>query len=117
MFFLYLHRQKNEFMNMQFEDMDLQELVETGKNKEYKKVAKVKPLMIGLAKAYKTLCLAPNNLGTKWHFRFFMTNMIEVENRRNNPDFPPFFVLCYESTFIKQNNTRVIGKNAVTLQP
>lgn len=90
MFFLYLHRQKNEFMNIQFEDKDLQELVETGKNKEYKKVAKVKSLMIGLAKAYKTLCLAPNNLGTKWHFRFFMTNMIEVENRRNNPDFPPF---------------------------
>ena len=39
-------------MNIQFEDKDLQELVETGKNKEYKKVAKVKPLMIGLAKAY-----------------------------------------------------------------
>lgn len=78
-------------MNIQFEDKDLQELIETGKNKGYKKVAKVKTLMIGLAKAYKTLCLAPNNLGTKWHFRSFMTNMIEVENRRNNPDFPPFF--------------------------
>lgn len=47
-------------MNIQFEDMDLKELVETGKNKKYKKVAKVKPLMLGLAKAYKTLCLAPN---------------------------------------------------------
>lgn len=35
MFFLYLHRQKNEFMNIQFEDKDLQELVETGKNKGY----------------------------------------------------------------------------------
>lgn len=40
-----------------------------------------------------------------------------VENRRNNLDFPPFFVLCNESTFIQQNNTRVIGENAVTLQP
>ena len=47
-------------MNVQFEDENLKELVETGKNKKYKKFAKVKPLMQGLAKVYKTLALISN---------------------------------------------------------
>ena len=41
-------------------DEDLKELIETGKNKKYKKIARVKVLMDGLAKVYRILDQAPN---------------------------------------------------------
>lgn len=47
-------------MKIEFEDEDLKELIETGKNKKYKKIAKVKKLMEGLIKVYRILDQAPN---------------------------------------------------------
>lgn len=65
-------------MNVQFEDENLKELVEAGKNKKYKKFAKVKPLMQGLAKVYETLTLVPNvaDLG---HFSFLKYEKLKYE--------------------------------------
>lgn len=42
-------------MKIEYDDGDLKELIETGKNKKYKKIARVKALMEGLAKVYRIL--------------------------------------------------------------
>lgn len=47
-------------MKIEYDDEDLKELIETGKNKKYKKIARVKVLMDGLAKVYRILDQAPN---------------------------------------------------------
>ena len=47
-------------MKIEYDDGDLKELIETGKNKKYKKIARVKALMEGLAKVYRILDQAPN---------------------------------------------------------
>lgn len=46
-------------MNIEFEDKDLKELIETGRNKKYKKLSKAKVLMEGLMKVYRILDQAP----------------------------------------------------------
>ena len=40
-------------MKIEYEDEDLKELIETGQNKKYKKIAKNKVLMGGLLKDWK----------------------------------------------------------------
>lgn len=47
-------------MKIEYDDGDLKELIETGKNNKYKKIARVKALMEGLAKVYRILNQAPN---------------------------------------------------------
>jgi len=47
-------------MKVEFEDKDLEELITTGKNKKYKKVSRVKTLMEGLDKVYRSLKSVPN---------------------------------------------------------
>jgi len=42
-------------MKVEFEDKDLEELIQTGKNKKYKKVARVKALKVGVSKVYQDL--------------------------------------------------------------
>lgn len=42
-------------MKVELEDKDLEELILTGKNKKYKKVARVKDLKEGLLRAYNYL--------------------------------------------------------------
>ena len=47
-------------MKIEYEDEDLKELIETGQNKKYKKIAKNKVLMGGLLKVYRILDQAPH---------------------------------------------------------
>lgn len=47
-------------MKIEFDDIDLKELIETGHNKKYKSLSKVKVLMDGLLRAYRIMDVAPN---------------------------------------------------------
>lgn len=47
-------------MNVEFEDKDLEELILTGKNKKYKKVSRVRALMEGLDKTYRSFISVPD---------------------------------------------------------
>lgn len=47
-------------MEIVFKDKDLQELITTGKNKHYKRIAKDSVLMNGLTRVYTTLLFAEN---------------------------------------------------------
>jgi len=47
-------------MKIEYEDENLKELIETGKNKKYKKFARVKVLMDGLLKVYRIIDQTPN---------------------------------------------------------
>ncbi len=47
-------------MKIEYEDEDLKELIETGQNKKYKRIARDKILMNGLTKVYRILDQAPN---------------------------------------------------------
>lgn len=47
-------------MKIEFDDIDLKELIETGHNKKYKSLSKVKVLMDGLLRAYCIMDVAPN---------------------------------------------------------
>ena len=42
-------------MKIEYEDEDLKELIETGQNKKYKRIARDKILMNGLTKVYRIL--------------------------------------------------------------
>lgn len=59
-------------MKIEYEDEDLKELIETGQNKKYKKIAKNKVLMGGLLKVYRILDQAPHvSLLNKFSFLKF----------------------------------------------
>lgn len=47
-------------MKVDFEDMDLKELIETGRNRHYREVACSKVLMSGLRNAYKVMLAVQN---------------------------------------------------------
>lgn len=47
-------------MKIEFEDKELQALIETGKSKKYKKISKNKILMNGLLNAYRIMDAAEN---------------------------------------------------------
>ena len=47
-------------MDIIFEDIDLEELITTGKNKKYKKYQKNSAFLSSLADVYGILCAAPN---------------------------------------------------------
>ncbi len=48
-------------MDIKFSDIDLEELINTGYNKKYKKYSKDKKFMEGLARVYKILTLTVKN--------------------------------------------------------
>lgn len=47
-------------MKIEYDDLDLKELIETGRNRKYKKISREKVLMDGLLRAYRIMDAAPD---------------------------------------------------------
>lgn len=59
-------------MDIKFSDIDLEELINTGYNKKYKKYSRDKKFMDGLARVYKIMQVVPDAEGLG-HIAFCIT--------------------------------------------